>query len=289
MLISIISLFAKWHYLADLFTHFRIQYLICASLALFYFILIQDKKWLTLSILTLLLNTFFILSVYEKYEPVKFTSQYRNSKILFYNVLSSNKNFDQVLNYLLNSNAEIIALAELTPEWATKLEPLKEHYPYHSIHPQHDNFGIAVYSHIKGKVDKIYLDSSFVPSLLFHSDDLSLLATHPIPPVGTQNFLSRNEHFKAISKLSSEHKNFVVIGDLNCSVFSPFLQDFKHEAKLKLAPKFSAIKGTWSTTIPLLITNLDHILVSSKINISDHRIGPHLGSDHWPIEASIQY
>ena len=287
-LISVISLFARWHYLAENLTHFRIQYIICAGLALIYFALIKNKKWLIIATLTLAFNSFFILSAYQRdHSPA--LQKNKEIKLLFYNVLSSNQNYEEVLKYFQESDADILAVLELSHEWAKALEPLKKQYANHSIYPQNDNFGIALYTKGNGKITRTFLDPSVVPSLIYHEEDFTLLATHPIPPIGTQAYRNRNEHFENIAKLSQEHENFIAMGDFNCSVFSPFFKDMKKDGKLYSPKGFSAMKGTWSTNIALLITNLDHILVSENMEITEHKIAPHLGSDHWPIEATIRH
>jgi endonuclease/exonuclease/phosphatase (EEP) superfamily protein YafD len=41
--------------------------------------------------------------------------------------------------------------------------------------------------------------------------------------------------------------------------------------------------------LPLVTIPLDHCLVSEEWHVSERRVGPHLGSDHRPVIATLHW
>ena len=77
-------------------------------------------------------------------------SESKGLKIFSWNVLVLNQSHQQVLTVLRESDADVIAIMELSPEQALVLKPLEEVYPYCLWIPNESSEGIAVLSRIQG-------------------------------------------------------------------------------------------------------------------------------------------
>jgi endonuclease/exonuclease/phosphatase (EEP) superfamily protein YafD len=75
----------------------------------------------------------------------------------------------------------------------------------------------------------------------------------------------------------------VLLGDLNTTSWSPHFRDLINTAGLKDSRAGFGIQPTWPAGTPPLWIPLDHCLVSPEIKVHDRRVGPNVGSDHFPV------
>ncbi|MCI0525996.1 MAG: hypothetical protein L0Y56_00890, partial [Nitrospira sp.] len=47
------------------------------------------------------------------------------------------------------------------------------------------------------------------------------------------------------------------------------------------------IQASWPTFVPLFLIPLDHCLVHSSVQVLDRRLGPKIGSDHYPVMIKL--
>lgn len=101
-------------------------------------------------------------------------------------------------------------------------------------------------------------------------------------------FSYRNNHFKEINQWLKKQKTpLVLLGDLNCTSFSPSFEYLKEGTNLKNAREGFGIYGSWNTKIPLLSIPIDHCLVSERIGVSDFYTSEDYSSDHLGIICQI--
>jgi hypothetical protein len=83
---------------------------------------------------------------------------------------------------------------------------------------------------------------------------LTILATHPLPPIGATYYSLRNDQFDA------------------------------------LASAVNASNGplpSWPSLLPFAMIPIDHCLVSGEFTVIDIKIGPDVGSDHLPLIVEL--
>ena len=81
----------------------------------------------------------------------------------------------------------------------------------------------------------------------------------------------------------------IVCGDLNCSPWSPFYRDMIKVAGLKNAAEGHCLWPTWTAFSIFLGLPIDHVLVNSKIQVLDHRVGRNVGSDHRGLTVDVVF
>jgi endonuclease/exonuclease/phosphatase (EEP) superfamily protein YafD len=119
-------------------------------------------------------------------------------------------------------------------------------------------------------------------------EPITVVATHPFPPVRSAVAVERNRQLAAIADFTaSETGEVVVVGDLNVSPWSPYFQDLLRDGKLRDSRRGFDLQPTWPTFCPPLMTPIDHVLTSGGLAVSGRRTGPNIGSDHRPIVAVI--
>ena len=79
----------------------------------------------------------------------------------------------------------------------------------------------------------------------------------------------------------------LVTGDLNLTPFSPHFHQLLARSGLLDARQAQGLHVTWpSLPLPLWIP-IDHALADPGSGVADVRIGPAIGSDHYPLEIVL--
>ncbi len=118
---------------------------------------------------------------------------------------------------------------------------------------------------------------------------VSLLATHPRTPMTLQTFSQRNDQLTEVgSFVRSRPGPWVVIGDLNMSMWSPWFKRLCGEAGLSNARRGFGVLATWPAFLPgVCRIPIDHCLVSDPSMVTGCRLGPDIGSDHLPLIVDL--
>lgn len=124
--------------------------------------------------------------------------------------------------------------------------------------------------------------------ITLNGQSLSILATHPLPPINNTLFAARNRQLLAMSELlQSLPDTKLAIADLNTTLWSPFSRQFESQVGIKNARQGFGIQPTWPTQSPLLYIPLDHVVLSNDIAVVNSRTGQPIGSDRLPIIVDL--
>jgi endonuclease/exonuclease/phosphatase (EEP) superfamily protein YafD len=280
----------------DLASHFRAHFLVLSVIVALLCAFTQKYYSLTFAIICIGFNSLLILPHYQKNtDTSSVTSNTHQApiKLLLSNVLSSNQQFQTLLDLIEQEQPDIITLQEVTPQWAQALKKLNKIYPYSHIEARQDNFGIAFYSRIPAlTIDTQFYGHAELPSITAQitvgKTPLTIIASHPLPPINTQLYQLRNQQLQAIAKVTKTiDQPIIVLGDLNTSQWSSHFQAFKNNSRLKNARKGFGILPTWPSQLPMIGIAIDHILLSPEIHVESINTGPNIGSDHLPVIATI--
>ena len=75
----------------------------------------------------------------------------------------------------------------------------------------------------------------------------------------------------------------LLCGDLNLTPWSPVFWRFLRRSGLADSSRGFGVQPSWPVGKPWMSVPLDHCLVSPEITILDRRLGPAIGSDHYPV------
>ncbi|MEK7950611.1 endonuclease/exonuclease/phosphatase family protein [Luteolibacter soli] len=212
-------------------------------------------------------------------------------KFLAWNVLWENPTKDLALPWLGHQEADVLLLTECTDEWRQRLSPLKEKYPFQISSGRDGAEGMWLLSRYPLDVpdaDGIAADKPWI-STLMHAPGgpVRILGMHPRTPRAGQRFDQRNQQYDHAADIAANAGTPVVLlGDLNCTPFSPWFQRLLKRGKLHDSALGFGLPSTWhSNGIGLPI---DHILVSSDWQVVERKVHPDwMGSDHRPVIAVL--
>lgn len=254
------------------------------------------------SLAGLLLNAFTLVQIYLPAQTVVdmgTTSTPSQIRIVLSNVYTANQQEERLINTILKKHPDLIVVQEINDRWAKALEVLDKKFPYQKVIPRSDNFGIGLYS--KYPLDDIeVLDlagngiESISAKIITGDETISLIATHPLPPINRQAAVQQDQHFKRLIKRVrfAKDNHVLVIGDLNTTLWSYRYQDLLDKTSLFNARQGKGIYTSWSAggyIGSLLKIPLDHILTSKGMVAAHFETLGDVGSDHLPIFAEINY
>jgi len=289
----ILGFIGKISWGTDALSHFRIYYLL-------YFILLfligSFRKNRFLAVSSFGLSVLIMASIASFYLPYSQPTHEGGSlKIAAINIWSSNRDFQAVKNYVKEGDFDVLIFQEYTPRWDEQLRVLRHQYPHLKVVPREGNFGIAIYSRKPLQSVDIQKFGYFkvptvVAKLKLEEKLLTIIGTHPVPPINNLHFKARNDQFKSLNevvKKASKDSEVVLIGDLNCTSFSPNFDLLTNGTTLRDSRLGRGLQTSWNADISVIKVAIDHALVSENLVVVDRKLGQDIGSDHFPLELEI--
>lgn len=286
----LVGYLGKLNWMFDVFSHFRVYYILYfLFLGLIALLFKKKKEAIASAFLALLL----MLTLAKFYLPNPGFTNEEGLKVTSINLLSSNQEYEKVIDFIKEGDFDVIFFQELNNAWEENLKQLQNEYPTNYMYPRNDNFGIGVFSRIPFyHIEKIDFSSSKIPSLLvstsYKNQKLHILNTHPLPPIREYYFDSRNQQFKNLNAyVETFEGELLLLGDLNSTNFSPNFDLLLQNGRLRDSRKGFGLLPTWNAHWSLISITLDHALVTDGIEVINRGIGESIGSDHLPITIEV--
>lgn len=278
----------------ELLCHFQVPYFAAAIFALLMmFVLRSNYRWYVLPALLVVLHGARVLSWYLPSTELSGASNEQPLRLLEINVHTSNRNHQAVLDCIQRNDPDVVALLEVDETWMRALEPLLYRYAFHLAHPRPDNFGIAVFSKLPWRNERVVmLGPAMLPTItayLSMSGDTSvrLVVTHPLPPVGRSQAAARDAHLSELADLIDSDRA-ILVGDLNVSMWSPAYNRLVRRSELLNARQGFGIQASWPDNLRPLRIPIDHCLLRGLMDVLDCRVLRSVGSDHLPLRVDLR-
>lgn len=283
---TVFGFLGRFNWFLDLFSHFRVQYMqLCLPIIGIYLWKRMNIKAVA-AIALAVINYSLVLPFYFG-KPDAPTA--KPTRAMLMNILAINGNSDEVLEAIKNTDPDILVLEEFTPKWAEKLTVLDKTYPHKVSEPQTGCFGIILLSKHPLKTSKVIeVGDADVPTIVtdvyLPDGDITVIATHPLPPLSGSYSKFRNTQLAALpTVIQEQEKPVLLIGDLNASPWSSHFQTLEKESGLNNSMKGFGFQPSWPKQLPFFKIPIDHMLHSDEIIIHNRMIGQGVGSDHLPV------
>lgn len=289
------ALFTGFIPLAELLTHFRVQYaVILVPLAL---ILAFGKKRAAIFVgVCALFNVVLIGSLYLERTPEPAISRPRRQlKLLSVNVHTSNRDHAAVLELIEREDPDVVIAVEVDLKWTRALSALHAKYPTFVEHPQADNFGVAMYARtastsVAYKYFKTGGEPAVVATCTLGQRKLRIFGLHPVPPVSNENLAWRDEHLEMVAQEIRKSSDLAVVaGDLNVTPWSPAFRRFLENSGLEDGRRGFGVLASWPNEIFYLRIPIDHVLVDRRITVRSLKRSESVGSDHFAMIAELEF
>jgi endonuclease/exonuclease/phosphatase (EEP) superfamily protein YafD len=291
---TLAGFFGRSAWVLDLFSHFRLQYLLALGVCCLLFLTGAHILEAFLSGSAALVNLVLILPAYIPLP--KLPGSPPNHRVLFCNVLQENRQYQKVVTLVEREDPQIIIFVEANQQWMEGLQSLAGSYPYlYTSAVQDDHFGVVLFSQLPfDKAEICRFGSANLPSLVVRlrldGHLLTVIGTHTWPPKRRSWSLLRDEQLLQIAEFASQQPGEVMmVGDFNLSPWSPFFKELLSTGRLRDSRQGFGLQLTWPADLPFFLTPIDHILVSAGIAIVKRKVGPFIGSDHYPIMMDFAF
>lgn len=215
-------------------------------------------------------------------------------RIVLMNVSSENHSSAPLLEYLRVKKPDLIGLIEINSRWQVGLSPLFKDYAVQAEWPEKGSFGLGLFSRTKFlAANAIELGRTGVPSIEAHlplcGKEVTVVLTHPYPPITPVNFGLRNGQLADLAAYPPLHRgSFLVMGDLNTTPFSPYFSQLVAGLGAKDSRTGFGLQASWPSFFHFPMIPIDHVLVSPDFRVLRREIGPDLGSDHYPVYLEVE-
>ena len=290
-LFSVATAFDFLHRYLELFAHFRLQYLAASVLLAAILAIFKRPRYVVLMLVVSIVNAAFVVPWYlgDNRKPSG-----PAVTVMLANVLSANHELKRLKEQIRIEQPDIVLLQELTPAHLRQLEALAQTHPHQLTETRNDNFGIGVWSRLPFETSRIIATPPRdYPSLLLvvelESSPLTIISTHPYPPLGRQNYDARNAQLAHIGDVASGLVGSVaIVGDLNTSMWGTSYRGLVERTGFRDARRGHGVLPSWPLFMPFAMIPIDHALLSPDLVATDVRTLPSVGSDHLPLLVRIQ-
>jgi endonuclease/exonuclease/phosphatase (EEP) superfamily protein YafD len=288
ILLSLVGYFGTFYWIFELTSHFKLQYFVLLLGCVLIFLWVRWWWWALLGFLGVVLNAMVVLPWY--FQNTQVVLQAYDLKLLLYNVNIVNKNYSALLELVATEKPTILIIQEGNRYWVKRLKAL---FPYQLVPPKSRFFGISIFSQLPFEQTQVLLlGSQLLESLhikvKINEKMISIVTTHPFPPIRQSVFEQRNEQLFAVkSYLQSLPSPKILIGDLNLSMWSPFYVKLLENTELVNARQGFGLLPSWPTFLPIFMIPIDHCLVSSDLQVVNIKTGHPIGSDHLPLIVEV--
>lgn len=297
---ALVGYTGSWHWLAELFSHFFIQYWAACLLAGAVLLWVGDKRWSAASgVLFCLLS----LAVAPRHLPTGAVAAAPANPPLKLFQFNAAQNPARVFDWLEqnSSQVDVVVLLEASPAFQAGINRLQTRFPHAVTQLRDGPFGIALLSkHPLAGAEVLDLAGENFPALAARiaipgwAAPLQVYAVHPPPPLGGELAGIRNRYMKELATLISTDESMptLVAGDLNSTPWSPWFRDFMRATKLHDSQDEVGLLATWPAATAryssLFGIPIDACLHSGNLQTTTRLPGPSLDSDHLPVVTELR-
>lgn len=213
-------------------------------------------------------------------------------RVLSFNLLSSNRNYDEVISYVQNSGADLVVLHEGTRRWERALTEANLAYEITETRAPDDAFGTIVLAPPGSSVESFGFGLTDPRAVAIElPDGVSVLAIHPLSPHSTFRADQNQMQLQFASTwASSQDSAAIVVGDFNSSPWSYGFRQLVADTGLLNSERGFGLELSYpARAIPLFQIPIDHLLYSDDLAVVDRQLGPPLGSDHFPLVVDLAF
>ncbi|MFM8413809.1 MAG: endonuclease/exonuclease/phosphatase family protein [Planctomycetota bacterium] len=289
--VTLAGFLGRWHWLLDLTSHFRWYWLVAAVawLAVAAWRRSRPARWCLV-----LAATANAVAMLPFWLPPAADSGAGGDplEIVSLNVFADNEQQDRVLAYLRERDADVVVLIEVDAAWAQAFEALAALYPHRVVEPRDDKFGIAVLSRLPLESPRVERVAAGPPVILATlprgGRGCLLVAAHPQAPITADWSARRDAQLAAIGDIAAmESRPVIVAGDLNATPWSHGFRQLIRLRGLRDSAQGRGVQPTWNARYWAPRIPIDHVVVSPEVQVISRTIGPDVGSDHLPVEATL--
>jgi endonuclease/exonuclease/phosphatase (EEP) superfamily protein YafD len=295
-LITVFTFGARLWWAFDLFSHFRMQYVLAAVVLLI--VALCARAYGSAAVLAIVA---LVHGVAIKDLWLGGTASAAPGgvplRVVSANVLAQNRTPEKVIEFLRAADADLVLLLDARGrDWQEVRRELRGLYPHQAPQAWREGGRVILFSRWPILAEQVlqaprsgrpYLAAEIAVA----GRTLEFVGVHPSSPspIKAGDTRRRNRQLDHIARLVQDSDSPVILaGDLNTTPWSPHFQDLLAAAGLRNAAEGKGYIPTWPTGFWPARIPIDHVLLKGPIAVTTVRRGPAVGSDHFPIIADLR-
>lgn len=274
----------------DALSHFRPHFFVLCLALLISGVVVGDKL---LAILFLCLSLMHGIAIWNNLLPVRTSPAFTSNtsiSVSAINVLWDNQKFDDVVRVVNENGTDIVVFSEVADNTrAIYKERLQETYPYSADSDASGRGDVLVLSKLPILDSKPFVTkgnhSGVRVTILSSIGEIALYGIHPYSPLSQNHWRFRNIFMMDLADaVKKETLPVIIAGDMNNTFWSPHFKNFLDRTDLQ--PAFG-LQGTYHAAQGKFGIDIDHILASKQMSISNKSYYSIPGSDHRGVSATV--
>ncbi len=221
---------------------FAIQIMFAYLALSFIFLFVGDQKTMFISLgCCAILCLFLRIGAATAFAP-KLDKGNPYLSMATFNLGNSDDDFDSTFNMILSSNADLIALQEVNPDWHNYIKNnpyVEKYYPYDTSLVRMDFLGMTILSKYKFlKIDTFHYEHipNFIGCIQHDSLDekIYFISSHTTPPVSLKAYESIRRHLEQVADtVKTINDPIFALGDYQVVPWSDEILSFRQKANLE--------------------------------------------------------
>ncbi|MBW4623768.1 MAG: endonuclease/exonuclease/phosphatase family protein [Cyanosarcina radialis HA8281-LM2] len=297
-----------WWYPLELFTSFRVQYLILSAIAAGVLALLWATNYLKIRVLAIAalvivgLNAVDVIPWYLPHPlQTAATSKLKTIRVLSFNLNTQNDRYTEVVKVVREERPDLALFIEVNQAATNSLKAgFGDDFPYSFRSP---GGGLALFSRLpirdaRGDNFNGAGNHNLIATIEVERHLIQFIGTHPFVPIKRSTFQRRNLQIAALEKfVRGLSQPTILAGDLNVTPWSPYYRHFISETKLHNTRLGYGILPSWPRPathvhfphwiIPFVNIPIDHCLVSKDFKVANIYTGANANSDHASLVTDL--
>ncbi len=278
---------ARWTQPFEIVSHFRLYFAFAAAALGVVLLVLRQWRGAALAAAVLATNAIAIGT------SVTFTEQVSNegaqtTRVIWSNLLRRKQSLDAIAALARAEGADIVTLTELP---LGGIDAVRRAFPDFRcfIADADTSSPTATLIAARAPCSGGAAPSSVRPYAAQYADVgiFRIAAVHGRPPWNNERTADRDNVNIAGATIVANHSHGLLVGDFNATPWSPMMLDLRRLG-MRRASCGGPITRTWrSTGFPYYALPIDHVLSTASVVVSACRVGPAVGSDHFPLIFDI--
>ena len=295
-LITAFTFAARLWWAFDLFSHFRLQYVVAALVLGIAALVIRAYPSAAVLAVVALVHGWAIKDLWLG-GTASAAPGGVPLRVVSANVLSQNRTPEKVLEFLRAADADLVVLVDARMQrWNRVLAGLGALYPYQAPQGWRERPPVVLFSRHPMLDAQVVRPPGgrrpyLVAEIAVGEETLLIAGVHPSSPSPSEpgDTRRRNRELDHIADVIGDADTAVIVaGDFNTTPWSPHFEDLLAAAGLRNAAEGKGYVATWPTWFWPTQIPIDHVLLKGPVAATTVRRGPPVGSDHYPIIADLR-
>jgi endonuclease/exonuclease/phosphatase (EEP) superfamily protein YafD len=201
--------------------------------------------------------------------------------------------YPPLLDLIKRTRPDLVFLHEATPGWEERMFTAGLDYQVVSSRNTGVRFGTLVLAPLDAEVEGFGFAEgeprAVQVDIATPNGDVSVLGIHPLSPTDERRSALRDAQLDyAAEWAAGTPGRIVIVGDFNATPWSHAFRAVEGATDLMNSQRGFGVQATFPANLnPVFRVPIDHLLHSNGLETVDRRLGPSLGSDHYPLLVEL--